>query len=401
IRRYRRQIKEAITRQISQRSIQDLESGESVAIPTRDISEPVFRQGAGGRRERVLPGNKKFQAGDRVPRPTQGGGSGHGRASDQGEGEDEFAFQLTKDEYLDLLFDGLALPNLRKTQTGKITETKTVRAGFKSEGNPSQINIVRSLRHAMARRMAMTAGLRREKTALQERLETLEQIASPTPAQLAEMRQLREDINEIDERIRKVPFIDTFDLRYNNYDTIPIPSSQAVMFCIMDVSGSMDQATKDIAKRFFLLLYLFLTKNYDNVDIVFIRHHTRAKEVDENEFFYSRETGGTIVSSALELSLDIIQERYDPETWNIYIAQASDGDNWHDDTPRCQSLLAEKLLPVVRYFTYIEITERAHQSLWEAYAQLQGQFKNFAIQHIRNASDIYPVFRELFSTEVR
>jgi len=210
---------------------------------------------------------------------------------------------------------------------------------------------------------------------------------------------IEEEIAELKRRIAAVPFIDTFDLRYNNFIQRPIPSTQAVMFCIMDVSGSMDQATKDMAKRFYLLLYLFLTRSYKNVEVVFIRHHTQAKEVDEQEFFYSPETGGTIVSSALRLMKDIIDSRYPAEQWNIYAAQASDGDNWADDSPLCRELLEKELMPLVRYYAYIEITHRAHQSLWQEYQALGQQFPHFAMEHIREVADIYPVFRDLFKKQ--
>ena len=105
------------------------------------------------------------------------------------------------------------------------------------------------------------------------------------------------------------------------------------MFCLMDVSGSMDQGHQGDGQAFYILLYLFLSRTYKNVEVVYIRHHTQAKEVDEHEFFYSQETGGTIVSSALKMMNDIINERYPANQWNIYAAQASDGDNWADDSP--------------------------------------------------------------------
>ena len=158
----------------------------------------------------------------------------------------------------------------------------------------------------------------------------------------------------------------------------------------------MDEAKKEIAKRFFILLYLFLTKNYNQIELVFIRHHTSAKEVSEEEFFYSRETGGTVVSSALELLYDIIEKRYSPSAWNIYVAQASDGDNWNADSPYCQQLLLEKIMPLLQYFAYIEIMPRHHQSLWEVYQAVQDAYPNFAMQNIDEVKDIYPVFRELF-----
>jgi len=394
IRRYKKQIKKAIAEQIGKRSVTDMEKGENVSIPSRDIKEPTFRNGDGGVRDRVFPGNKDFVTGDKIKRPQGGaGGQGGRRASDSGEGNDDFMFEISKDEYMDILFDGLELPNLKKNQLKKMTKTKTVRAGYTTDGVPTNINIVRSLRSAMARRIALASNPKAQKRELEEKLAIL---MDEKPRPEAEIMRLQKEIDALEERIKKIPFIDTFDLRFNNYAQRPDPTSQAVMFCIMDVSGSMDQATKDMAKRFIILLYLFLTKSYKDVDVVFIRHHTQAKEVDEQEFFYSQETGGTIVSSALKLTDEIIKERYPPNEWNIYAAQASDGDNWNDDSPLCGKLLSQSLLPLVRYFAYVEITQRDHQSLWHTYEKLLSQFDNFAIQHIQEQSDIYPVFREFF-----
>ncbi|KQN52044.1 hypothetical protein ASE93_02520 [Serratia sp. Leaf50] len=395
LRRYKSQIKQSIAEAINKRSVTDVSSGESVSIPNADINEPMFHQGRGGLRHRVHPGNDHFVTNDRIERPPSGGGGGGGKgdASQDGEGEDEFSFQISKDEYLDLLFEDLALPNLKKNQFKQLTEYKTHRSGYTSNGVPANISVVRSLQNSLARRTAMSAG---KKRALRELESHLIEVENSEPAQLLEEERIKKEIAELRQKIAKVPFIDTFDLRYKNYERRPEPSSQAVMFCLMDVSGSMDQATKDMAKRFYILLYLFLSRTYKNVDVVYIRHHTQAKEVDEQEFFYSQETGGTIVSSALKLMDEVIQERYDPAQWNIYAAQASDGDNWADDSPLCHQLLAQKILPMVRYYSYIEITRRAHQTLWREYEVLQQQFSNFAMQHIREPEDIYPVFRELF-----
>ena len=398
LRRYKKQIKKAISEQISKRSITDIDGGESVSIPTRDISEPTFRSDKGGVQEGVYPGNKEFAEGDRIKRPiNQGQGKGR-RVSDSGEGDDEFAFEISRDEYLDLLFDDLELPNLQKNQLRKITRKKTVRAGFTNDGVPTNINIVRSLRSALSRRVAMGAEPRRRLRALEAELEALEREVGGDEARLVELKQ---EIEVLRSRVKKIPFIDTFDLRFNNFVQRPEPTAQAVMFCLMDVSGSMDQETKDIAKRFYILLYLFLTRSYRDVDVVYIRHHTQAKEVDEEEFFYSRETGGTIVSSALELTRDIIGQRYPPEDWNIYAAQASDGDNWNDDSPRCEKILAKDLLPQLRYYAYVEITRRDHQGLWDHYARLLDSYENFAMQQIREQDDIYPVFREFFQKQAQ
>jgi len=400
IRRNKAQIKQSVSDAVTDRSVTDVETGERVIIPKRDLSEPFFHQGEGGIRERVHPGNDQFQQGDKVDRPPAGGGAGDnagdGEASDSGDGADEFSFEISRDEYLDLLFEDLELPNLEQKETSKIEDYNVVRAGYSSVGLPNNINIIRSLRKSQARRIALTGSKRRELRVLEQRVSDLMNHHAPNPA---ELNQLNNDIDILKKKIAKVPFIDDFDLQFNNYIHQPNPSSQAVMFCLMDVSGSMDQATKDIAKRFYILLYLFLSRNYNKIEVVYIRHHTQAKEVDEHEFFYSQETGGTIVSSALKLMHDIQQKRYPAGQWNVYAAQASDGDNWTDDTPLCHQLLEHSILPNMRYFSYIEITTRAHQSLWDAYDKLTATQPTFAIKHIKEIADIYPVFRELFTKQ--
>ena len=398
INRYKQQIKKAVSDAVTRRSVTDVDKGEKISIPTRDISEPMFHQGKGGVRDRVHPGNDQFTRGDKIDRPPggAGGGAGKGDASNSGEGNDDFAFEISKDEYLELLFEDLELPNLQKNRLNKLVEYQIYRAGFTNDGVPANINIVRSLRSSLARRIAMSASKKKLLKELEQELAELENIPG-TKAEL--ILDLKAQIEELKQKIAKVPFIDTFDLRFNNFARREVPSSQAVMFCLMDVSGSMDQATKDMAKRFYILLYLFLTRTYKNLEVVYIRHHTQAKEVDEHEFFYSQETGGTIVSSALKLMHEIQQARYPANEWNIYAAQASDGDNWADDSPTCRQWLEQKILPLVRYYSYIEITNRAHQTLWREYESLKQHYDNIAVQHIRQAEDIYPVFRELFKKQ--
>jgi len=382
--RYRTHIKRSVEEAVNKRSITDMERGEKVSIPARDISEPVFQHGPGGKRTVVSPGNKEFVEGDRLRRPGGGGAA------------DEFAFSLTREEFLDFVFDGLELPHLERKQLLDLEEVRPVRAGIAREGVPARINIVRSMREAQARRIAMRAPIKR---ALREAIETLEaeERKDPVLRNPARIAELKAEIERLEKRLEAVPFIDTYDLRYNNLINQPQPSNKAVMFCVMDVSGSMTQSHKDIAKRFFLLLYLFLERNYEKVELVFVRHHTAAKEVDEEEFFYSRETGGTIVSSALSLVDEIIRARYPAHQWNLYVAQASDGDNWDDDSTTCRELLVKSLMPRLQYFTYVEITPHAHQALWEEYESVQAEFpQRFAMRQIVEAGDIYPVFRELF-----
>lgn len=398
--RYKAQIRESVSDAAGKRSITDMDRGESVTLPTRDISEPVFHHGPGGSRDMVHPGNKEFITGDKVPRPQGGaGGQGGGKAGNSGDGEDDFTFTLSQEEFLNFLFEDLALPNLVKRRLAGVETWEWQSAGIVSEGNPAKINIVRSLRAATSRRIALGAGKRRQIAEDEAELAALLELEA-SPERNERIRELKAEIAKLKIRLEKLPFIDTFDLRYNHHIKVPKPTAQAVMFCIMDVSGSMSQATKDMAKRFFLLLYLFLKRNYRKIELVFIRHHTSAKAVDEQEFFYSRETGGTIVSSALKLMDEIIAERYSPEQWNIYAAQASDGDNWSDDSPLCQDILTQHIMPALQYFAYIEITPRQHQALWESYTEVEAAFPDtFAMQQIIEPTDIYPVFRELFARQ--
>ena len=397
--RYRKHIKRSVEEAVNRRSITDMERGEKISIPTKDISEPVFQHGPGGARNIVAPGNKEFLEGDKIRRPSGQGGSGgaeEGGASNQGEGNDEFAFTLSREEFLEFVFDGLELPHLQRKPLKSLEEIKMVRAGLARDGVPSRISITRSMREAYARRIAMRAPIKRALKEAQEAL-AAEERKDPVLRNPARVVELKAEIERLEKRIDAIPFIDTYDLRYHQLAAQPQPSSQAVMFCVMDVSGSMTQNHKDIAKRFFLLLYLFLEKHYEKVELVFVRHHTAAREVNEEEFFYSRETGGTIVSSALNLVNKIIEKRYPAGQWNLYVAQASDGDNWDDDSNICRDLLVKQLMPQLQYYAYVEITPHDHQSLWHEYETVAAQFpERFAMRQIVDAGDIYPVFRELF-----
>jgi len=395
LRRFKAQIRKAASEVVSGRKVTDMERGEKISIPSKDLSEPIFHHGPGGRRNIVLPGNRDFVTGDRVDRPEGGGGTGSG-GGPAVESMDDFVFELSKEEFMDYFFQDLALPDLVKKQLAAVPEVKKARAGFVSQGNPSNLHVVRSMKQAIGRRLAMAAGPR---DALREAEEKLAELEANGLGASAEADELREEIASFKARLAAVPFIDTWDLRYANRIEQPTPSSQAVMFCLMDVSGSMDEDRKNIAKRFFMLLYLFLTKSYERIDVVFIRHHTVAKEVDEEDFFSSRESGGTVVSSALELMRDIILERYPSANWNIYAAQASDGDNWEDDSPRCRELL-HSILPLTQYFAYVEIEAEEPQSLWHEYERVKAASPRFAMQRILTLEDIYPVFRELFRKKV-
>jgi len=398
LRRYRDQIRDAVREAVGDRSIRDIEQGTDITLPKRDVSEPVFNHGSGGIRETVHPGNREYVRGDRIRRPEGGGGSGNGSgASNEGTSEDDFVFRITREEFMNYFFDDLALPRLIRTQLlADAPEWKTRRAGFVSEGNPTSLHVVRSMRVALGRRIAMGGDARVELRRLEELLKQLEE---QDHAPLVEITELKAEIELLRQRLKRVPWLDPFDLRFRNRVREPLPTSKAAMFCLMDVSGSMDEARKDLAKRFFILLYLFLSRHYQQTDVIFIRHHTQAAEVTEDEFFHATESGGTVVSSALTLMHEIIRERYTGQQWNIYGAQASDGDNWQQDSSKCRELLDVKLLPLVRYFAYVQVADE-DQNLWEEYTRVRDANTNFAMQKICTPAQIFPVFRDLFKKSV-
>ncbi|MGB9988621.1 YeaH/YhbH family protein [Massilia sp. SM-13] len=398
LRRYKSQIKDAVGRAIKGRSITDIENGEKVSIPVKDVNEPSFGHAHGGVWEVINPGNQEYQKGDQIARPKGGGGAGKGKAgnSDQTT-EDDFIFELSREEFMNYFFEDLELPHMVKTQLTATVEFKNQRAGYTVSGTPSNIHVLRSLRGALGRRIAVGGKPRKQLAEAERELEEL--LLADVPLADPRVVELKKLIHHLHTRILAIPFIDPFDLRYSNRIKIPKPMTQAVMFCIMDVSGSMDEQRKDTAKRFFILLYLFLKRVYEKIEVVFIRHHTAALEVDENEFFHSRESGGTVVSSALNLLNKIIDERYGAGQWNSYVAQASDGDNWDNDSVLCRQLLTNTIMPKVQYYTYVEITDGPPQNLWEQYAQIPELHRHFAMQKIVTPADIYPVFRELFKKQ--
>jgi uncharacterized sporulation protein YeaH/YhbH (DUF444 family) len=398
LRRYKTQIKDAVGRAIKGRSITDVENGEKVSIPVKDVSEPHFGHAHGGVWETVNPGNKEYAKGDQFNRPKSGGGQGRGKAGNSDQtSEDDFIFELSREEFMNYFFEDLELPNMVKTQLTATTDFKHQRAGYNISGTPSNIHVLRSLRGALGRRIAVGGPARRQLAEAEQEL--LDLLEENVPLNDPRVQELKHTIHRLHTRLLAIPFIDPFDLRYSNRIKVPKPMTQAVMFCIMDVSGSMDEQRKDTAKRFFILLYLFLKRVYDKIEVVFIRHHTAAAEVDEEEFFHSRESGGTVVSSALNLLAKIISERYSSGEWNSYVAQASDGDNWDNDSVLCKQMLINTIMPAVQYYTYVEITDGPAQNLWEQYSEVQDHHTHFAMQKIVTPADIYPVFRELFKKQ--
>ncbi|HTR59429.1 MAG TPA: YeaH/YhbH family protein [Casimicrobiaceae bacterium] len=398
LRRYKSHVQEAVRRMVGERKLSDLEQGGEVRVPRKDVSEPSFNYGRVGDREHVLPGNREYVAGDRIPRP-EGGGGGGGSNSDGGEGEsqDDFVFQLSREEFMQIFFDDLELPRLARTEFGPSNTFKSIRHGFAKTGVPANLAVVRTMTQALARRIALTGALAREAMGLEEEFATATAIGH---AELA--ARLHARLQRIERRQDAIPFLDDPDMRFRNRVLRPEPIARAVMFCLMDVSASMDETKKDLAKRFFALLYMFLTRKYQQVDLVFIRHTDDAEEVDEDTFFHDTRSGGTVVFSALELADKIRKERY-AHGWNVYAAQASDGDAFGADPARSSRFLREQLLPPLRYYTYLELvpdtSDTRPSTLWAEYERVAEQTVTFAMRRAASRDQIYPVFRELFRKE--
>lgn len=293
----------------------------------------------------------------------------------------------------------MKLPNLVKTQLKDLKDPMPQRAGFTTDGPPAKMNRVRTMRRSLARRIALKRPKTEEVRELEEEIARLEAEKPRNDILIAELKAKLAHIV----RLRKtIAYVDPLDLQYNRFDRVPRPATKAVMFCMMDASASMTEPLKDLAKRFFMLLHVFLSRHYKDVDVVFIRHTSTAAEVDEETFFRGVETGGTVISTALEEMRRIVEERYSPQDWNIYAAQASDGDNIPDDMGRCLELVEDHLLPASQYFAYIEVSERAGPGetiVWHGYKELAERHKHFAMRRVTNPGEIFPVFHELFSTK--
>src|SRR5208283_3977771 len=359
LRRTRAEVKRAVDRAVAERSIVDAGKGGTVSIPTDGIGEPQFHLSSdSGEREYVRPGNKDFVAGDRIDKP-RGAAGGSGReASESGSGEDPFSFALSEAEFLDILFEDLELPDLVKASLKDATAREFRRAGYTSDGATPNLAVLRTMRVSMSRRLALRRPSASEVERLEAELDALRANPRVAIAERQRIVQLAREIDRLKRRQRAIPFIDPIDVRYSRFTPVLAPRAKAVMFCLMDVSASMGEREKELAKRFYIL------------------HTDEAAEVDEQEFFYGRETGGTVVSSALKEMIAIREARYPVADWNVYCAQASDGDNSGSDSRECVALLMQSILPLVQYYAYIEIADEGSpldvsgKELWRAYAAL-------------------------------
>jgi len=412
IKRSEKAIKRSINKNLKDKNIDDMLDGDTVTVPVKDISEPVLsHSGSRGQHDYIYPGNDQYEEGDAIEKSYQEEDGGNG-AGQGGGGRDSFQFILSKEEYLDLLFDDMELPNLMKKDLQSVDEFTYKYAGHSISGSPTNLDIEQSIMMSLGRRMALKRPSDEELKELEDELKEFERKVAEEEAEGDTIEEIRskliQAIEELRNKQKRIPYLDDMDIRYNHYEQRPEPAAKAVMFCLMDVSGSMGEIEKTLAKKFFVLLYLFLVKKYggrDKVKRIYIRHTEVAEEVSENTFFYGRETGGTVVSSALSKLIEI-QKRFPTSEWNIYAAQVSDGDNWDFDNEKCYKLLKEQILEFSQYFAYIQVDRYGNyetllgnsgeptNGLWKTYSNIDN--KNFAIKRVRRSGDIWPVFSELF-----
>lgn len=417
VQRAKAAIRESAKKALGDRSISDI--GDAVvSVPTEGLDEPHFRtEPSIGEYDYVLPGNTQFIPGDRIEKPDDEDGQGRGSGSGEGDGgEDDFSFALTHDEFLDVIFDDLELPDLIKQSEKNAVAFVNRRAGHTNAGIPSNLNMERTAIAGISRRIALRAPkmarireLEEESDAVRAKIDEEILKGDEGVAHLeVRLAAIEDEITTLRARALAVTYLDDVDLRYNNFVKLPRPITQAVMFCVMDVSYSMGEREKIIAKKFFVLLHLFLKRRYKHLDVVFVRHHDRATECDEETFFTSREGGGTVVSSGYEKVKEIIAARYPVADWNIYMAQASDGDNYDDDNLRVTQLLNE-MLPDMQHFTYIEIAHQYYRSLgwgrgrssslWDTIESVEVHNPNMSMGDIDDEKQVITVFRNLFKQD--
>jgi uncharacterized sporulation protein YeaH/YhbH (DUF444 family) len=404
--RVRGDVKRAVADTIARRRIADVDAEEEVRVRVDGIEEPSFTTTPEGDHDYVLPGPGTLNRGDRIRKPQAGAGRGNGRRAGRGSGEDAFEFTLTREEFLNYFLDELELPRLARTSVMQEKMSKPQRAGISIYGYPSALDVRRTMRNSLARRIALRRPDPTVLDLLQDRVAAARDAGDEDGLAKAEA-----DLADAQRRVARIPYVDPIDVRYARHERRPQPATEAVMFCLMDVSGSMTEHMKDLAKRFFMLLHLFLGRRYDRVHVVFIRHTERAAEVDEETFFRSRETGGTLVSSALDVMLDVQRARFPSDRFNLYVAQASDGDNDTADRARVTYLMQAHILPIVRYFAYVETGSdrgafphhagRRTSELWDTYEALGAEKDVLAMRRLNDGAAVWGVLADLFAKSGR
>lgn len=373
--RNKERIKDSVKDIVDRYDVKDITKQRKIKLKSNSTDEPSYSiDRTTGDKRYVGNSNKRYQKGDTVAK--QGKAPSKGGFDNEGEdGEHDFIFELTRQELVQYVFADMELPDFIKQGIAGDYKTKLQREGFTTEGIPGKLNVKKTVETSMARRIAYKGSLAR-------RLEA------------AETEEEKEEI-----RNKKIPFIDETDLRYNRYEERKFPIKKAAVVMLMDVSGSMGEDERRLAKMFFLLLYVFLDSHYEAVELRFITYTATAVENTEEEFFNDYRSGSTSVLAGLNKAHEVLSE-YDATKTNLYLAHATDGDLFLDEEPACESVLVQKILPVVQYLAYVEVAEGRGlyygTTVGKVYKQLTHQHPNMGMSVATKANEIFPALRNLF-----
>jgi len=383
-----------------------------VKIAKDALHEPTFRYDSStGNYESILIGNDRWERGDKFIIDRSGGGrGGRGNGSGPGEdGEDDFIVNISRSEFFDVFFEDCELPDLLETNEKDLPEAVWKPAGFQKEGNAAQLSVIRSFRNSIGRRRAVAAESREELAALEKELEKIEEFLSGNPISAsyeARRKDVIQRIEELKSKISIIPFFEKVDLRYKKSERIQVKQADAVLVMVMDISGSMDENKKRVARKFFSLQYAFIKRKYPNTDLIFIAHTDGAEEMTEEDFFTTRKSGGTIVSPAFKLAHDIIKTRYDIQQTNIYLSYAGDGDNWDSDNPQVIAELEENgLIAKLRHAVYVQVgmsiagtfNYASGVSLWNVMTSISRTNPKMHAIKIGEDSAVFSAFRSIYA----
>jgi uncharacterized protein len=355
-------IKEGIHDIVAEESIIGKSGKKKIKIPVRGIKEYQFvfgknqgSKGVGSAQGQDIKKGQKIKSGQK--KQPKGQGNKPGNES----GEEFYEVEITLDELAKYLFDDLNLPELAKKSNNTVMAEKLKRKGYRPKG----------IRARLSKKETLKNKIKRQKQAVKNK------TYDPESGE-------------------RFPFHEA-DLKYKHIEIKNKPITNATIFFIMDVSGSMTKNKKFLARSFFFLLYQFIRYRYEKIDIVFISHTTTAKEVSEDDFFQRASSGGTYISSGLAKTLEIIDERYNPSSWNLYAFHCSDGENWQEDNEKAKEAMI-KLTNMCQLSGYIQIKEKSEKiygkEMSEVFKPLVSE--NFKVINLENKNDVWPQFSKLF-----
>jgi uncharacterized sporulation protein YeaH/YhbH (DUF444 family) len=366
-------LKSKVREDFQTRSVSDV-TGRSITIP-KGLRPP--RVGHESPKDDVVINNDQFGVGDKIW--TEQGGGGRG-AGEQGDVTDEMEIYLSPAEYFSILFDGVELPDLIK-RTESHEDVVLTRAGFTKSGVPSNLNMVRTLKQSMVRKKLLTGVFNEELDQLEKKKE-LEGLTEEEEARLLALL----------EKKSKLAFIDEVDLRYNNREEQPKPNIKAVVFFLMDCSGSMGEDKVELAKRFFTLVYMLIRNKYKTVQPEFILYAGNAQRVNEKKFFGTHSGGGTVTSTAYELVDKLWKEEYGGD-WNGYIMHSSDGDNHPYDDDKLMELVT-RLARSMQAVGYMEVGMMGENTLHQLFTGMA--IRNLKVESATEESEVLPAFQNMF-----